>query len=162
MQQWKINRQIYAAVMSGRHTDILEDDPHVIEDDVIFSSAMKYIESKDFPLMQPAKSRVVAIVYATLIEKFFPETSFHEALKDPELLTDDAFFKPYGEDELAYDMLLEGLPSVNEWQIMGGWIDRTIKYFWLECMDAGVEFTMTATDEQMQDFLDNGDTPITL
>lgn len=162
MQQWKINRQVYAALMSGQHTDILEDDAHVIEEGVFFSSAAKYIKSKDFPLMQPSKSRVVAIVYAALIEKFFPETSFTEALNDPELLTEDAFFKPYSEDQAGYDMLLEGLPPIKEWQGMGGWIDRTIKYFWLECMDDGVEFTSIASADQMQDFLDSGDTPITL
>lgn len=161
MTPWKLNRQIYNQVMANRHTDIIEDSELVIEDKVNIPAALKYLEEQSFPLIQPSKSRVVAIIYAKLIEKYFGLT-FIIALSDPELLTDDIHFKSYFEDLDGYNLLLDALPPVKEWPAMGGWVDRTIKYFWLECMDAGVEFTTTASEEEMQEFLDNGDTPISL
>lgn len=160
-QEWKTYRKMYDRVMANRHTDIIEDTELVVEDNVNVPAAMKYLQEQSFPLIQPSKSRVVAIVYAKLLS-IMHDGDFYEVLDDPELLTDDCYFVPYSQDKEGYDLLLANLPNVNKWETMGGWVPRTMKYFWMECTDSGCHFAMTASDEEMQSFLEHGDIRATL
>jgi hypothetical protein len=160
-QEWKTYREMYNRVMANRHTDIIEDTELVVEDNVNVPAAMKYLQEQSFPLIQPSKSRVVAIVYAKLLSIMY-DGDFYKVLDDPELLTDDCHFVPYSQDKEGYDLLLANLPNVNKWETMGGWVLRTMKYFWMECTWTGCDFAMTASDEEMQSFLEHGDIRATL
>ncbi len=165
-QEWKIYREMYSRAMANRHTDIIEDTELVVEDNVNVPAAMKYLQEQSFPLIQPSKSRVVAIAYAMLLSISYYGTAygddFYKFLDDPELLTEDCHFLPYSQDKEGYDLLLANLPHVNTWERMGGWIPRTLKYFWMECTEQGCYFAMTASEEEMQTFLEHGDIRATL
>lgn len=145
--------------MEGKHTDIIEDVEFIDSGKTSVGDAVRYLTHKDFPLLMPSKSRVVAILYARLLEQVYG-IDFYEALNDPELLPDDSFFLPYEKDKEGYDLLLAELPPIEHWVDMGGWAERTIKYFWLECTDDGINFICSASQEELMEFLENAECPL--
>lgn len=159
MHKWKQCRQVYEMVMRGRHTDLMTEEDVLEKDRVSVTDAYNYIFCQTFPLIQPSKSRVVAIVYAFLLRDVY-ELDVYECLRDPELLTDDPFFATYDEDKQGYDLLLKELVHPGYWQDMGGWVERTIKYFWLECTEEGNNFACASDDEQLMEFLDDAECPL--
>lgn len=153
MKEWKINQQLYARLMSGRHSDIMHPEEIVEEGVVRAESGLKYIRDCSFPLYQPSKSRMVAIIYAYLLGQHFNE-DFYTVLNDPDLfLGEDPYFKPYSEDIEGYDLLIKTLGPYKEWKTKG-WALRTNQYFWLECTNDGIEFVSQASDEDLRKFFD--------
>lgn len=75
-------------------------------------------------LLFPAKSYFVAIIYAKCLEKYFNE-SFYDSLNDIELLPDDKYFIPYGEDKETYDNIL--ITINNIWNYDS--VTKTVNYF---------------------------------
>lgn len=154
MKEWKINSQVYAAVMNGRHTDILTTDQIVIEEKTSVASATKYLYKREFPMPQPSKSRMVSIICAYEISQWFGD-DFYEVLDDPELFTDDDFFVPYSKDKEGYDAIITALGEYDTWKNLPGWIGRTRQYCWLEYTKEGADFVAMATDEEIAEFLDS-------
>ena len=158
MSEWKQCAQLYAAVMAGRHTDIMHDGEVVDEGVVKDSSIRKYVESATFPLLQPSKSRVVALVYATMLSRDYG-IPLLDALNDPDLLKDDPFFVPLKQDATGYALAMFVLGPFDEWKNKPGWVIRTRQYYWLECTEAGGNFIASATDEELQAFFDSNVVP---
>ena len=75
-------------------------------------------------LLFPAKSYFVAIIYAKCLEKYFDE-DFYESLNDKELLKDDYYFVPYGEDKETYDNILININNIWNYDS----VNKTVNYF---------------------------------
>jgi len=119
------------------HTDAFSKMPHIVSEELV-DNALRYFESKTFPLIYPAKAYSVAIIYATLIEKVygFP---VRESLDDPDLfLGQDPYFKRYSEDPDTYEQILTKLEGMANW-IESGWSPQTVEYFYAECTEEGIE-----------------------
>jgi hypothetical protein len=130
----------------------MDEDDVVVSKEANVQDALRYVHQAIFPLHQPSKSRVVAIIYATLISKDYGGV-FFDILNDPELLTDDPFFVPYDQDKQGYDCIIKALGPFDTWKDSAGWIIRTRQYYWLECTNTGVEFASAADDAVMQAYL---------
>lgn len=152
IKEWKLNQQTYSVLMSARHTDLMYPE-HVVEEETVnVESVRNYVDKCTYPLFQPSKSRIVSIVYAYLLEKYFDE-NFFEVLNDSNLfLGEDLYFKTYDEDREGYDLVIETLGSFESWKFKG-WILRSYQYFWLECTNDGLNFASTASDEEIELFL---------
>lgn len=89
-------------------------------------------------LIYPAKSYFVAIVYSFCLSNWF-NVPIIEALSDPELLPDDKFFKPYAEDMLTYNKIIDNMPndilSLDSTQ-------KTIDYFKREFLVGEYEWSL--------------------
>lgn len=88
--------------------------------------------------VQPARSRMVAIVYATLIEKIYGE-DFYDTLNDENLfLGSDDFFQPYLQDSDVYDKIIEQLALIPDW-MEKGCIPEFVRQFNLQCTQEGID-----------------------
>jgi hypothetical protein len=101
------------------------------------TAALNYVREKTDVGTYPGKSYIVAIIYATMINRVYGD-DFFKLLDDPDLLYgQDDFFVPYSKDKETYDSILEQLKSIPNW-IEGGWAPKTVEYFYLECTELGV------------------------
>lgn len=101
-------------------------------------NAIRFLIEPDHANVFPAQSRMVAIIYATLIEQVYGD-EFYETLNDIELrLGYDPFFVPYLEDMEAYDRILAQLKTIPNWLTTPGAL-RVIEQFHLECTPKGIE-----------------------
>lgn len=135
-QLYKSYQQMYHDIITD-HTDLLSDCAVVVSPEIV-KNALQYFDAAVFPLVYPAKSYAVAIIYATLIEKEYG-INFYDTLNDPDLfLGQDEHFVTYDEDPKSYDAILEGLKSKTAW-LTTGWAPKTVEYFELECTPKGIE-----------------------
>lgn len=85
--------------------------------------------SNKAPVMFPAKSYNVAVIYATLLVHHFGGL-VEEYLDDPSLLLNDRYFKPYSERKVEYDWLIAKYGDYNTLicsEILS--VQKTIEYF---------------------------------
>jgi hypothetical protein len=81
---------------------------------------------------------MVAIVYATLIEKIYGE-DFYDTLNDENLfLGNDNFFQPYLQDSDVYDKIIEQLALIPDW-MEKGCIPEFVRQFNLQCTQEGID-----------------------
>jgi hypothetical protein len=94
-----------------------EDDIATLKHEVSFDETEEIIEyskgyftKENVPIIFPAKSYCVAIIYSFLLQKYFGE-SFWDSLSDPNLfLGTDKFFIPYGQENRSdgiYNLLVK-------------------------------------------------------
>ncbi|MCY1348726.1 hypothetical protein D9M68_17740 [compost metagenome] len=118
------------------HPDDFEN-MEIIEDPELVENALHYFKEATFPLIYPAKSYAVAIIYATKIEELYG-IPIKETLNDPDLfLGHDQYFVPYELDRATYDTILERLNEMPDW-INSGWAPQTVKYCLMECTQEGI------------------------
>lgn len=132
-------QQLYQMVVP-EHTDdfsLME----FIEDDELLENAKDYFRKAEFPLVYPAKSMAVAVIYALLLEEHYAINPF-DSLRDLDLfLGQDPYFHVYDAHPDEYDALLEWVLSHDNWKEMG-WAPKTCEYFRLECTKEGIEEVM--------------------
>ena len=143
--------EVYDLIMSNRHTDLLDVQTVVVHSEACGTHALEYVHNKSFPMYQPSKSRVVAIIYATMISRDYG-LDFMEVLNDPRLLEGDPFFATYDEDKFGYDLIISELGDFDVWKNSDGWVTRTRQYYWLECTQAGNDYAANASDEELAAF----------
>ena len=136
MKEWKMYQQLYASLVT-EHSDASHTQPRMISEEIV-ENALNYIRERSEVAVYPAKSYMVAIIYATKLEEVYGE-DFYATLNDPELfLGTDEHFVTYDEDPESYDAIVERLKDIPDW-INSGWAPYTINYFQLECTEEGVE-----------------------
>lgn len=134
-KEWKQWQMVYNNLVTD-HTDAEHKHPRIMQAEKVYN-ALDYVKYKATHGVYPAKSRIVAIIYASMLEKVYGE-NFYEALNDPDLLyNQDDFFVPYLQDKDTYDAIIERLKYMPNW-IEGGWAPKTVEYFYLECTEQGV------------------------
>jgi hypothetical protein len=143
MQEWKLRQKIYHA--TNPITDMLDDvvaheGRKVIEtefesDRAQVDSIKTYFTGVVHDLVYPTKSYVVALVYATLLNKHFG-IDVKQALDDPELLCgNDKWFVPYSDSKSVYDTALAELAPIlqkiseDELSTIPSQIQATVGYF---------------------------------
>jgi hypothetical protein len=134
-KEWKHWQGIYNSLVTD-HSDAGHKHKREIRE-LTVENALFYIREQADYGIYPAKSYMVAIIYATKISQTYRE-DFYEVLDDPELLCgQDEFFVPYSQNKAFYDELIEVLAKIPNWIEMG-WAPKTVEYFHLECTEAGV------------------------
>lgn len=136
MKAWKHYQQVYAALVT-QHTDdrtIQEEryDPEIVQ------NALNYVKEQSPVAVYPAKSFIVAIIYATFLSEAYGE-NFFDILNDPQLFCgQDPHFVTYDEDPASYTYILAGLKEIPNWRA-SGWAPKTEEYCFLECTKEGIE-----------------------
>lgn len=132
---YKLYQRIYNDLVKD-HEDDLKHTPWVLDDEIV-ENAIRYFEKAEFPLVYPAKSYSVAVIYAKLIEEKYG-IPLRETLDDEDLfLGGDEFFKPYREDPYNYESILQRLDAIEDW-LTKGFAPMTARYFYLECTEEGI------------------------
>lgn len=135
MQEWKMWQELYNNLVTD-HSDAGHKHKREMQRPTVENALFYIREQADYGIY-PAKSYMVAIIYATKLQEVYGE-DFYEVLDDPDLLYgQDEFFVPYSHDKKFYDEIIEALKSIPNW-IEGGWAPKTVEYFHLECTEAGV------------------------
>ncbi|BAQ02609.1 hypothetical protein AVU38_gp081 [Ralstonia phage RSL2] len=135
MQEWKMWQEMYNNLVTD-HSDAGHKHLREIRDLTVENALFYILEQAGYGIY-PAKSYMVAIIYATKLQEVYGE-DFYEVLDDPELLYgQDDFFVPYSQNKAFYDELIEALKTIPNW-IEKGWAPKTVEYFHLECTEAGV------------------------
>lgn len=120
----------------GKHQDDFEF-MQIVEDPELVENALHYFREASFPLIYPAKSYAVAIIYATKIKEIYG-IDLYETLRDTDLfLGHDQYFVTYDQDPATYDAILKKLEEIPDW-INSGWAPQTVRYCLLECTEEGV------------------------
>lgn len=132
MTDWKIRQEMYHR-LNTEFDDDLENFDIQYRPDTILQDCVDYINkpSEDTGWMYPAKSYIVALVYASNIASDFNE-DIYELLKDPELLyNNDPYYVTYDNDPMVYDHIINmfGLPLPST-----GVIPDITKYYRAELM----------------------------
>lgn len=136
MKDWKV-RQLLTHKLN-KHDDLIENmqvcvwnkdelRPIDFEHDVF----LYFVDEGDGILHYPHKSYAVAIIYASLLEKYFGE-QFYDALNDPALLLSDKFFVTYNEDRTTYNSVISMLTYWDKWDFEANPISSvqaTVRYF---------------------------------
>lgn len=109
----------------------------IVEDQEIVHNALHYFKEATFPLIYPAKSYAVAIIYATKLHELYG-VDIYETLSDEDLfLGQDPYFVTYLTDPQSYDLILDELSRIPDW-ISSGWAPQTVEYCLLECTEEGI------------------------
>ena len=132
LPDWKINQYIHR-VSAKPSRDAITADSLVVVRAFNLQDAYSYITEQREELVYPMKSFMVAVIYATMLEKYFKE-DFYKVLNDKDLLPGDPFFKPYSKEKEKYDALIEFLKGFPDW-LNGGWVPTTVEYFKEECLN---------------------------
>lgn len=133
---YKDYQQLYQEMVKDHADDFSKME--IVEHPELVENALKYFESATFPLIYPAKSYAVAIIYATMLHRHY-WFDIRETLNDPDLfLGHDQHFVPYSQDPETYEAILARLALIPNWLELG-WAPQTVKYFYLECTEAGLE-----------------------
>lgn len=136
IKEWKMWQQVYNNLVT-EHSDARHLHKRVMSEEIV-ENALRYIQVQDDYGIYPAKSYIVAIIYAVMIQRTYGD-DLYESLNDPDLLYgQDEFFIPYSQDKANYDAILERLAMIPNW-LNGGWAPKTVEYFHLECTQAGIE-----------------------
>lgn len=146
-KEWKHWQRLYNSVVTD-HSDAADKHKRVMKEELVDNALFYIREQADYGIY-PAKSYMVAIIYATMLEKVYNE-DFYEVLGDENLLWgQDEFFVPYHDDPETYDAILKRLEEYPNWLEMG-WAPKTVEYFMLECtaqgFDAVQQNSMTTTE----------------
>lgn len=119
------------------HTDDFSLMEYVEAEEKV-DNALKYFESATFPLIYPAKSYAVAIIYAFKLKEIYG-LDIHTVLDDADLfLGQDPYFVPYSEDPATYEAILQRLKHKPNW-LESGWAPKSVQYCLLECTEAGIQ-----------------------
>jgi hypothetical protein len=78
--------------------------PYEYNEEGIIDTVISFFRTES-QLIYPAKSYFVAIVYARMLELYF-NIPFYTALNTSDLLIEDNYFKPYTEDKMTYDSII--------------------------------------------------------
>ncbi len=112
-----------------------------VESPEIVQNALYYFKGQHFPLIYPAKSYAVAVIYAYLLFKEYGIPIRDSLMDDDLFLGQDEYFVPYYKDTASYEQILGALDYIPNW-ITLGWAPKTAEYFRLECTAAGIEEVM--------------------
>lgn len=135
-KEWKMWQEVYNNLVTD-HTDDRKYHRFEYNEERV-ENAFFYLNEKADYGIYPAKSRMIAIIYATMLEKVYGE-DFYEVLNDPDLLFgQDDFFTPYLKDSDTYDAIIARLKEIPNWLEMG-WAPKTVEYFYMECTQQGVD-----------------------
>lgn len=116
----------------------------IVEEEELVENALKYFDKAEFPLIYPAKSYAVAIIYALMLKKTYG-IPMVESLSDPDLfMGHDQYFRPYGpETKDTYQRIIGELWYRGEEVFLNsGWAPQTVKYFYAECTEEGLNKVM--------------------
>jgi hypothetical protein len=137
VKNYKLKQLIYNKTQE--HDDLIVNIQHKVldlskEDRV--SYLCQYF-TDDVETVFPAKSYAVAIIYASLLNKYFG-ADFKEELSDPDLfLGTDKYFVPYSVDHLTYDLVIDFLELNNLWNFEENdltHVSKSVEYFFKEFM----------------------------
>lgn len=132
-------QQLYHQLVT-EHTDDFSLMEYVEAPEIV-QNALYYFKGQNFPLIYPAKSYAVAVIYAYLLFKEYG-IPIRESLADEDLfLGQDQYFVPYLKDVKSYEEILAALDHMPNWITMG-WAPKTAEYFRLECTAKGIEEVM--------------------
>jgi len=133
---YKLYQRLYHELVQ-EHSDDFENMEWIRQPELI-QNALNYFRKAEFPLVYPAKSYAVAIIYATLLEQEYG-IPLRESLDDSDLfLGHDDFFVIYSKDPDTYEAILAELATMPNW-IESGWAPMSAEYFRLECTAEGLE-----------------------
>lgn len=122
------------------HTDDFSLMEFVVAPEIV-QNALHYFKGQTFPLIYPAKSYAVAVIYAYLLFREYG-IPIRDSLMDEDLfLGQDEYFVPYYQDPASYEEILKVLDYTPDW-INKGWAPKTAEYFRLECTAAGIQEVM--------------------
>lgn len=143
-RQYKEFQLLYNELVT-EHSDDFANMEWIEEPELVIN-ALRYFQQQSFPLIYPAKSYAVAIIYAALIEQTYG-FEIQSTLDDPDLfLGHDDFFVRYSDDPDTYDEILLRLKEIPDW-LNSGWAPKTADYFRLECTAEGIEETINNLQE---------------
>ncbi|MND25665.1 hypothetical protein D3C81_144550 [compost metagenome] len=129
-------QQLYDMVVQDHPDDFANME--YIEHPELVENAKQYFLKAEFPLIYPAKSMAVAVIYALLLEETYAISPL-ESLRDLDLfLGQDPFFHVYDAHPKEYDELLEWVLAQPNWKEMG-WAPKSVEYFRLECTAEGIQ-----------------------
>lgn len=132
---YKLYQRLYNELVQD-HPDAFEN-MEFIESDELLENAKHYFLERMFPLIYPAKSMSVAVIYALLLEETYGINRL-DALRDLDLfLGQDPYFHTYENHPEVYDQLLVWVESHPNWKQMG-WAPNSVEYFRLECTEEGI------------------------
>jgi len=137
--EYKQYQRLYNQLVT-EHTDDFSLMEYV-ESPEIVQNALHYFKGQFFPLIYPAKSYAVAVIYAYLIFKEYGIPIRDTLMDDDLFLGQDEYFVPYYKDSASYEQILAALDYMPNW-ITLGWAPKTAEYFRLECTAAGIEEVM--------------------
>lgn len=141
---YKEHQILYSQLVTDHQDDF--DHMEWVEEEELVENALLYFKERCWPLVYPAKSYSVAVIYAILIEEHY-NIPVRETLNDPDLfLGNDDFFTIYSEDPETYESILLGLKELPDWR-NAGWVPKTTEYFRLECTAEGIEETIAKLPE---------------
>lgn len=109
MKEWKFRQDLFHR-LHKEYADA-HDENNVIRmsdtsDEALIKQVVEYFSVIPEKVIYPAKSYMVAIVYARLLRDHFGE-DFYEALDDQDLLYgNDPHFVPYSKHKSVYDAVL--------------------------------------------------------
>ena len=126
------------------YKELVQDNPddfdkmEFVEEEELVQNALKYFDSATFPLIYPAKSYAVAIIYAYKIKEVYG-VPILTTLDDPDLfLGQDPYFVPYSSDKDTYTTIIAHLQDRPNF-LREGWAPQTVKYFEAECTEEGLD-----------------------
>ncbi len=136
---YKDYQKLYHDVVTD-HEDAFSKMDFIIDEELV-QNALKYFDSATFPLIYPAKSYAVAVIYAYKLKEVYGVPVL-TSLDDPDLfLGQDDYFVPYSQDKETYTDIIAHLQDrpnfLNE-----GWAPQTVKYFEAECTEEGLNRVM--------------------
>jgi hypothetical protein len=133
---WKEYQQLYQLLVTEHPDDF--SNMEIVEEDELVHNALKYFDQATFPLIYPAKSYAVAIIYAYKIKEVYGVPVL-TTLDDPDLfLGQDPYFVPYSADKETYADIIAHLQDRPNF-LQEGWAPQTVKYFEMECTEEGLE-----------------------
>lgn len=134
--EYKLYQRLYQDLVKDHSDDFSKMD--WVTSPELVDNALSYFRKAEFPIIYPAKSYAVAIIYAKMIEQYYG-IALRDSLNDTDLfLGHDEFFVPYNQDPETYEAILERLKGIPDW-LQSGWAPKTVEYFYLECTAEGLE-----------------------
>lgn len=135
IKPYGIYQQMYNSLVT-EHSDDFALMEIVVEEELVMN-ALKYFEAATFPIIYPAKSYAVALIYAYTLRDIYG-LDIYETLRDPDLfLGQDEYYATYDQDPATYDAIISKLQDIPDW-ITKGWAPKTVSYCLLECTEDGV------------------------
>lgn len=132
---YKDYQRLYNQLVTDHPDDF--SNMQIVEDVEIVKNALHYFKEATFPLIYPAKSYAVAVIYAVKLNELYG-VDIYETLSDSDLfLGQDPFFVTYTQDPESYDRIMDELSHMPDW-ISSGWAPKTVEYCLLECTEEGI------------------------
>lgn len=133
---YKQYQQIYNSMIT-HHPDSFDNVESIVEEELV-ENALHYFSEATFPLIYPAKSYSVAIIYATKLNELYG-VDVLSILNDEDLfLGQDHYFVPYDSDPDTYNEIMSRLKEIPNW-IESGWAPQTVEYCLKECTEEGID-----------------------